>query len=62
MPAGDRLQTVRDSYVAFARGDRAFFEEHLSDDFSFSSPPDPVLDRDGYFERCWQGSGQGQVF
>ena len=28
-------------------------EPLLSDDFVFSSPPDPRLDRDEYFERCW---------
>jgi ketosteroid isomerase-like protein len=62
MPANDRLQIVRDSYQAFAAGDRSFFEEHLSEDFSFSSPPDPKLDRDGYFERCWPGAGRAQEF
>jgi ketosteroid isomerase-like protein len=62
MPGNDRLQIVRDSYQAFAAGDRSFFEEHLSDDFSFSSPPDPKLDRDGYFERCWPGAGRAQEF
>lgn len=49
----DRVQIVRDSYAAYAAGDRRFFEERLSDDFLFSAPPDPRLDRDGYFERCW---------
>jgi ketosteroid isomerase-like protein len=49
------------SYAAFAAGDRDFFEEHLADDLVFSSPPDPVLDRSGYFERCWPGAGRGQV-
>ena len=39
-----------------------FFEERLSDDFLFSAPPDPKLDRDGYFERCWPGAGRGQGF
>ena len=58
----DRLQTVRDSYAAFAAGDRSFFEERLSEGFTFSSPPDPHLDRDGYFERCWPGAGRGQEF
>jgi ketosteroid isomerase-like protein len=53
---------VRDSYAAFAAGDRKFFEEHLSDDFVFSAPPDPKLDRDGYFERCWPGAGRGGQF
>ena len=60
--AADRKQIVRDSYAAFASGDRSFFEEHLSDDFLFSAPPDPKLDRDGYFERCWPGAGRGQDF
>jgi ketosteroid isomerase-like protein len=61
MPA-DRKQIVRDFYAAFAAGDRSFYEERLSDDFQFSAPPDPKLDRDGYFERCWPGAGRGQRF
>jgi ketosteroid isomerase-like protein len=44
-------------YRAFAAGDRSRVEELLADDFSFSSPPDPSLDRAGYFERCWPGAG-----
>jgi ketosteroid isomerase-like protein len=59
---GDRRQIVRDSYAAFAAGDRSFFEERLGEDFLFSAPPDPELDRDGYFERCWPGAGRGQEF
>jgi ketosteroid isomerase-like protein len=55
----DRKQIVRDSYAAFAAGDRSFFEQRLSDEFLFSAPPDPKLDRDGYFERCWPGAGRG---
>ena len=62
MIATDRKQIVRDSYAAFAAGDRRFFEQHLSEDFLFSAPPDPKLDRDGYFERCWPGAGRGQNF
>lgn len=58
----DRRQIARDSYRAFAAGDRSFFEEHLSDGFTFSSPPDPRLDRAGWFERCWPGAGRGQQF
>jgi ketosteroid isomerase-like protein len=60
--ASDRKQLVRDSYAAFACADRSFFEQRLSEDFLFSAPPDPKLDRDGYFERCWPGSGRGQDF
>jgi ketosteroid isomerase-like protein len=53
---------ARDYYAAFAAGDRSFFEEGLSDDFQFSAPPDPKLDRGGYFERCWPGAGRKQNF
>src|SRR5438045_7489687 len=62
MAATDRVQIARESYVAFAAADRSFFERRLSDEFSFSSPPDPMLDRDGWFERCWPGAGRGQEF
>ena len=50
------------SYEAFAAGDRKFFEQHLAEDFTFSSPLDVGLDREGYFKRCWPGAGQGQKF
>lgn len=42
--AGGRKQIVRDSYAAFAAGDRGFFEQHLSESFSFLAPPDPELE------------------
>jgi FAD/FMN-containing dehydrogenase len=58
----DRIQTTKDFYQAFATGDRSFVEEHMTDDFAFSAPPDPFLDRAGYFERCWPGAGKGQTF
>jgi ketosteroid isomerase-like protein len=57
-----RLDITRESYAAFAAADRTFFEERLSADFSFSSPPDPHLDRNGWFGRCWPGAGRGQEF
>jgi len=62
MARSDRLKIARDSYLAFASGEREFFERRLRDDFSFSSPPDPELDREGWFERCWPGAGWGQRF
>jgi ketosteroid isomerase-like protein len=49
-----KLHLVRDCYDAFARGDRALIERCLADDFTFSAPPDPQLDRAGFFERCWR--------
>jgi ketosteroid isomerase-like protein len=57
-----KTSRARELYLAFAAGDRAAVERMLADDFTFSSPVDPRLDRDGYFERCWPGAGQGQRF
>ena len=51
-----REQVVRDSYRAFQSADRELIERCLADQLMFSSPPDPVLDRDGYFARCWPGA------
>jgi ketosteroid isomerase-like protein len=62
MPHDDHLEAAREMYRAFAAGDRATVEGLLSDNFTLSSPPDPALDRAGYFERCWPGAGQGQAF
>jgi ketosteroid isomerase-like protein len=62
MSGPDRLQLARDSYEAFASGDREAIEELLADDYTFSSPPDPDLDREGYFERCWPHAGRRSSF
>jgi hypothetical protein len=59
MTSTDRIQLAKDFYKAFMSGDRTWYEEHLSDDLVFSSPVDVGLDRAGYFERCWPGSGHG---
>jgi ketosteroid isomerase-like protein len=53
----DRLQLVRDCYRAYETGDRELVDELLTDDYMFFSPPDPGLDRDRYFERCWPNAG-----
>ena len=60
--ASERSEIARHSYLAFAGAERQFFEDRLSEDFSFSSPPDPQLDRAGWFERCWPGAGRDQEF
>lgn len=53
MAAEDRLQKVRDAYEAYVSDDRGVLEALLSDDYTFFSPPDPGIDREAYFERCW---------
>jgi ketosteroid isomerase-like protein len=53
MAGGNRLEIVRDCYRAYESGDRSLIDKHLSDDFTFYSPPDPGIDRATYFERCW---------
>ena len=62
MADSDRVSRARDIYVAFAAGDREAVERGITDDFTFSSPVDPALDREGYFERCWPATGQKQEF
>jgi ketosteroid isomerase-like protein len=56
MTATDRLQLARDAYGAYESGDRSVIEELLTEDFEFFSPPDPGIDRERYFERCWPNS------
>lgn len=48
-----RLESVRAAYRAYETRDRRILEDLLGEDFRFHSPPDPELDRAGYFERCW---------
>jgi ketosteroid isomerase-like protein len=57
-----RTETVRRSYDAFSTGDRELIERLVADALEFSAPPDPLLDRAGYFERCWPGAGNGTRF
>jgi ketosteroid isomerase-like protein len=57
MTESDRIQTVRDSYRAFESGDRELAERVFGAELSFHAPPDPQLDRAGYFERCWPNAG-----
>ena len=58
----DRTKLARRCYEAFAAGDRDTIEALFTDDLAFSSPPDPALDRAGYFERCWPGAGTFATF
>lgn len=41
----NRRELAKGLYKAFMTGDRKFYEDHLSDDFVFSSPSDVGLNR-----------------
>ncbi len=53
----NHLQAVRDCYRAYETQDRALIEGLLSPGYTFFAPPDPGIDRDRYFERCWPNAG-----
>ena len=56
IPHMDRAEVedvARQAYAAYAESDLGALEPLIADDFAFSSPDDPELDRAGYFERCW---------
>jgi ketosteroid isomerase-like protein len=46
-------ETVRAFFAAYHGRDQDTFRAMMTDDFRFSSPHDPDLDKTGYFERCW---------
>ena len=62
MSADDRLQIVRACYGAYESGDRNILEQLLTDDFTFSAPPDVGIDRATYFERCWPNAETIKAF
>ena len=60
--SADRVAVARDCYRAYESGDRSVLERALTDDFEFFSPPDPGIDRERYFERCWPNAGLLDAF
>jgi ketosteroid isomerase-like protein len=58
-----RTSAIIHSYFsAYERKDRLALEGLLHDNFTFSSPHDPHLDRHSYFERCWPNSKNTSAF
>jgi ketosteroid isomerase-like protein len=58
----ERTQRARDAYRAYETGDRQLIEGLLAEELVFYSPPDPGIDRDVYFERCWPNAGKIDAF
>ena len=48
-----RLQIARGRVRGLRVGRPQRRRRALADDFTFYSPPDPGIDREAYFERCW---------
>jgi ketosteroid isomerase-like protein len=57
-----RLELARDAYRAYESEDRDLIERLLAADLTFYSPPDPGIDRERYFERCWPNAGMIDSF
>jgi ketosteroid isomerase-like protein len=57
-----RTDIARECYDAYVTGDRSALDRHLADDLVFFSPPDPGIDREPYFERCWPNADLIEAF
>jgi hypothetical protein len=50
----NRPELIKQFYDAFSNVDRNDFVENLiAHNFTFSAPPDPLLNRSEFFEICW---------
>lgn len=58
----DTIELAKQTYRAYETRDRDLIESLVAEDFQFSAPPDPLLDRDGYFERCWPNAANLRSF
>jgi len=54
----NHAELVKEFLTAFSKVDRNNFVENLlAPNFTFSAPPDPLLNRDEFFEKCWPQGG-----
>jgi ketosteroid isomerase-like protein len=53
---------VRGYFQAYVSGDRAFIENHMAEDFTFTSPFDDAIGRAEYFRRCWPNNSNHRRF
>jgi len=54
--SNNRSDLIRSYFAAYRSKDRTFIEQHLTNDFTFTSPYDDAIDKAAYFERCWPNS------
>ena len=53
---------TRGYFRAYETGDRAFIEDNLAVDFTFTSPFDDAIGREDYFRRCWPNNTNHRGF
>ena len=51
----DITEWAKGYFRAYESGDRAFIENNMTPDFTFTSPFDDAIGREAYFARCWAG-------
>ena len=54
--ASGKSDIIRAVFAAYLANDRQAVENHLTDDFRFTSPYDDEINKATYFERCWRDS------
>jgi len=53
---------IKKYFAAYEANDRKTIDELLSDDFRFSSPDDPDIDKADYFRKCWPVSEKAKFY
>ena len=53
---------IKAYFGAYESNNKKVIDELLSDDFRFSSPDDPDIDKATYFEKCWPFSAKAKFY
>ena len=61
-PPTRRRRVSAAGYRAYESNNRELIESLLADELTFYSPPDPGIDREQYFERCWPNAAMIDSF
>jgi ketosteroid isomerase-like protein len=56
------LILIKNYFAAYESNDRKTIDELLGDDFRFSSPDDPDIDKVTYFKKCWPFSEKAKFY
>lgn len=48
-----KMEVIRGFFDAYRTKNRRYVDDHLTEDFTFTSPYDDAIDKAEYFVRCW---------